>query len=229
MKQESTRIALITGGSSGIGNAVVHRLAQENFRIVSADIVPPPDEKDNVHYIQCDVTKGYDVDQLHTKIITEIGCPDVIVLNAGQGIHELLTDGDPEKWQQVMDLNVMGVLRCIRSFVPLMQKNKKGNVVFVSSVAADKAYTYGGVYSATKAAIEAIAETLRLEVLPDIRVITIRAGATATSFFEKANHTSAYAETLAAKDIADDIWYAINKPAGTVINTIITRPAKQEF
>ena len=111
-------------------------------------------------------------------MLQNTGLPGTLTLNAGKGIHETLTEGDPDKWKSVLDLNVMGVLRYIRSFVPEMISQKQGKVIFMSSVAASKPYTYGAVYSASKAAVEMIAETLRLETLPHVAVTTINAGIT---------------------------------------------------
>ena len=229
MKHCTGRIALVTGGSRGIGNAIALKLATENFKVVIADITSPEKTHENITYYYCDLTKGKDIDKLHSDVLGEIGEPDLIVLNAGIGIHELLTEGDPEKWQYLININVMAALRCIRSFVPLLVKNKKGDVVFISSVAANKPYCYGGIYSASKTALDMIAETLRLETSPCIRVTIIRAGATATNFFSTSGNLPKDNGILHAEDIAEDVFYAINKPDGKQINMIITRPANQEF
>ncbi len=167
-------------------------------------------------------------------MLQNTGLPDTLILNAGKGIHETLTEGDPDKWKSVLDLNIMGVLRCIRSFVPEMISQKQGKVIFMSSVAASKPYTYGAVYSASKAAVEMIAETLRLETLPHVAVTTINAGITDTGFFKSSQQSQEGAlgigmGSLSAQDIADDVWHIINKRAGALINKIITRPPEQAF
>jgi NADP-dependent 3-hydroxy acid dehydrogenase YdfG len=180
------------------------------------------------------VRNGADIDALFNWMNDSACLPDVLVLNAGKGIHEQLAEGDPEKWLDVFQLNVMGVLRCIRAFIPPMKEKKKGHVVFISSVAAAKAYTYGGVYSASKAAVEMIAETLRLETLPHIKVTVVAAGVTDTGFFE--NQVSGHSSvedigmgSLSADDIAEDVVHAINKKRGADINKIIIRPTGQDF
>jgi len=224
------RLALITGGSSGIGFAIAEKLAANGIEVTIADVVPPSKIIPHITYKYCDVTKGEDVDKLFADMLPNL--PNVLVLSAGKGIHERLTEGDPEKWKDVLDLNIMGLLRCIRAFVPAMQEKQNGNVVFISSVAANKPYAYGGVYTASKAAINSIAETLRMETMPHIAVSTVQAGITNTHFFkDRADKDSMMQHTgsLHAKDIADDVFYIISQPPGKTINTIITRPSGQEF
>jgi len=234
LASSSSSVALVTGGSGGIGLAIARKFAAANLQVVTADIVEPLQEDEELLYKECDVSKGYDVDSLYAWMNSNTGLPDILVLNAGKGIHEQLLEGDPEKWLDVLNLNVMGVLRCIRAFVPAMKEKKRGHVVFISSIAAVNAYTYGGVYSASKAAIEMIAETLRLEVMPDVKVTVIAAGVTDTGFFENQISGNTTIEELgmghlSAEDIADDVLYAISKRGGAAINKITTRPAAQEF
>lgn len=222
--------ALVTGGSNGIGKAIALKLAEEKYKVVNADIIEPAYTHCNIKYISCDVSKSTDVNNLFTAVQNDLGKLVILVLNAGKGIHELLAEGDPEKWQDVVNLNIMGTLRCIRAFVPQMLENKKGDVVIISSVSSGKAYTYGGVYSASKAAIDMISETLRIETEPHIRVTTVKPGTAATSFFKNSGRKDYHPdESLSTENIAEDVWYAINKPQGTSINTIVTRPTGQLF
>ena len=126
----------------------------------------------------------------------------------------------------------MGVLRCIRAFVPPMQDMSKANVVFISSVAAKQPYNFGGVYGASKAAVEMIADTLRIETAPHIAITTIVSGITNTGFFkDRTDRDTLFKDTgsLNAEHIADDVFYTINQPPGKCINAIITRPSGQEF
>lgn len=226
-------VALVTGGAGGIGKAIAEKLAAADVDVVVADVVPPKNNVNNIIYRHCDVTRGTDVDALFAWMAQTTGLPDVMVLNAGKDMHEKLTEGDPEKWEYTLQLNVMGVLRSIRAFVPQMEQNKKGDVVFISSVAAGRAYEYGGVYSATKAAVEVIAETLRIETSPCIRVTVISAGITDTAFFNNrgngSNAESIGMGSMEPDEIADDVIYALSRQRNTVVNRITVRPAKQDF
>ncbi len=227
------KVALVTGGASGIGRAIAEKLADNNFQVVVADINPPVSRQNQLHR-HCDVSDGPQVDDLFSWMQNNTGLPQVLILNAGKGIHELLAQGDPEKWQEIFNINVMGALRCIRSFVPPMLASGVGHVVFISSVAAGKAYTYGGVYGASKAALDQIAETLRLEVLPHVQVTVVAAGITDSEFHKDHRSGTTNAELrgsghLSAEDLADDVFYAISKRSGAAIHKIITRPSGQEF
>jgi NADP-dependent 3-hydroxy acid dehydrogenase YdfG len=229
------KIALVSGGGTGIGFSIARKLSYEGIETIIADIHPPQETiPSNIHFIKCDVSNGRDIDRLYMMAKDGIGLPDILICNAGRGIHERLAEGDPEKWRVAIDVNLMGTLRCIRSFVPEMIKNKEGDVVFISSVSANQPYEYGGIYAATKSAIEVISETLRLETMPDIRVVTVAPGTTGTGFFN--NMISGYQsleemgyQALSPDAIAELVWYAINKPKEISINKIIVRPTPQAF
>lgn len=228
------RSALITGGSNGIGLAVANKFSKENITVGIADINEYSGLNPKLHFKKCDVGNARDIDELYLWAREKTGLPEILVINAGRGIREKLTEGDPEKWQKIIDTNIMGALRCIRAFVPEMLKNKKGNVVIISSVSANQPHPYGAVYSATKSALEVIAETLRLETLPHINITVVSPGITDTGFFANEISGNTSVEELnmgkiSPEEIAEDVFYAINKKKGTSINKIITRPIAQSF
>ncbi|MDT0643913.1 SDR family oxidoreductase [Zunongwangia sp. F363] len=224
---------LITGGANGIGYAVAKRFSKENYKVAIADIEKPQYEDENIFFSKADISNPKDIDSLYDDVINAIGHPEILVLNAGRGIQEKLFEGDPEKWQKVIDTNLMGALRCIRAFVPQMMERQNGHVIVVSSVSANQPHPSGGIYAASKTALEVIAETLRLETLPHIKVTVVSPGITDTKFFE--HQISGYTSvanlemgSIAPEDIAEDIFYAVNQK-GRSINKIITRPLKQSF
>lgn len=200
-----------------------------------ADInVPEESASNSLHFFKSDVVSAPATDALYTDINQTIGAPDVLVCCAGRGIHEKLTEGDPEKWKHVIEVNLLGTLRMIRAFVPAMLEAGYGDVVLVSSVAAGQAYTYGGVYAATKSALEVIAETLRLEVLPTVRVSVVAPGVTDTAFFENMISGNQTAESigygaLPANAVADAVLYALRQPPDVSVNRITIRPTAQPF
>lgn len=228
------KLALITGGSSGIGLAISKILAKENIEVIVADKQELQEEFQHIQYYACDVGKSKDIVSLYKKITGEFGHPDVLVINAGRGIQEKLSEGDPDKWQTIIDTNIMGALRTIRAFLPAMLERKHGHVIFISSVAANKPHPYGGIYSATKSALEIIAETLRLETIPFINVTVISPGITDTNFFSNQISGGGSAGdlnmgTISPEEIAEDVLYVLKKRPGTSINKIVTRPIAQEF
>ncbi len=177
------KIAVITGGSSGIGKAIGERLLQQDYEVISADI-QSTDGSSPVHHLRCDVTNASDIDNLYNFVLDRYGIPDVLISNAGQGIHEKITEGDPQKWAKVIDINLMGALRFVRAFLPDMLKNSQGSIFFTSSTAAKQPYEYGGIYAASKAALNMVAKTLQLEVAGTLRVCLISPGVVDTQFFQ---------------------------------------------
>lgn len=224
---------LITGGTSGIGAAIAKKFRDQKWKVLIADLKEPKDDNE-LNFCRTDVSSAKDIQGLYKCAKEKIGVPDVLVINAGKGIRERLAEGDPEKWQEVINTNLMGALRCIRAFVPEMLERKSGNVVFISSVAANQPHEYGGIYSATKTALDIIAETLRLETLPHLNITVISPGITDTKFFKNEISGDISIDELnmgsiAPEEIAEDVFYAVGKRKNTSINKIITRPVKQSF
>lgn len=226
--------AVVSGGSSGIGFAIAAKLAAKGILTTIADLNTPDLLPENCSFCQCDVSNGHNVNALFTQVQEKPGLPDILICSAGRGIHEKLTEGDPEKWRQIIETNLLGALRMVRAFVPGMQQAGHGDVVFISSVAAQQAYPYGGIYAASKAALEVVAETLRLEVLPAIRVTVVAPGVTDTAFFE--NTVSGFHTTedigygaVSADQVADAVLFALQQPPGVSVNHITVRPTGQPF
>src|SRR5690606_36290458 len=113
------KIAVITGGSSGNGAAISSTLSRQEYAVVNADVNSPKDVSESEHF-PCDVSRAQDVANLYQFVLSQYGVPDVLVSNAGQGIHEKIAEGDPEKWARIIDMNLMGSLRLLRSFLPDM-------------------------------------------------------------------------------------------------------------
>lgn len=229
------KVALVTGGASGIGLATAEALAAAGYRTIIADVKEPHSSTKGISFHPTDISSASAIDSLYAFLSQQELIPDLIVCNAGRGIKERLSEGDPEKWQSVFNLNVMGHLRTIRSYLPqMLERNKAGDIVFISSVAARKPHEWGGIYAASKAALQAIAESLRLEVQPKIRVSTILPGVVDTGFFNSTiGGTDSVEEmgwgALQASDIADAVLYIISRPANVAINEITIRPAGQAY
>lgn len=227
------RCVLISGGASGIGAAAAAHLHGLGCRVAVADVACPARPRPGVHYHGVDLREPAQVDALFAKLERAAALPDVLVSCAGVGVHERLTEGDPAKWAQVFEVNVLGALRLIRAFVPAMWA-RGGDVVVVGSVAARQAYPSGGVYAASKAALELVAETLRLEVQPRIRVTTLAPGVVDTPFFAHmlAGHQTVQEigfGSLEPQQVAELIAYAISRPPNMALNHVVVRPRGQPF
>lgn len=228
--------ALVTGGASGIGLASVEMLLEAGCEVAAVDCRPVPIEHGDLLCIEADVADGEQVDRCYGRVVDRFDGLDILVSNAGMGIHERLDEGDPDKWQQVIETNLVGAMRFVRAFVPLIeQADGVRDVVIVSSVADRKPYSYGGAYAASKAGLSAMAETLRLELMPRVRVTTIRPGMVDTSFFDHSIHGSsptpkeAGYTALAAQQVAEAINFALTRPEGVAINELTIRPIDQSF
>lgn len=231
-KEPKDKTALITGGDSGIGLAIAQKLFEEKINVAVADKAEAKGYP--WKYKRSDLSTASQMEELYAWVKSEMGVLDILVLNAGIGIKEKLTEGDPEKWQKVIDTNIMGTLRCIRAFVPEMLQRKSGHIVFISSVSANNPHPYGGIYSASKTALDVIAETLRLETLPWLQVTVVSPGITDTDFFVNQNGNEQEIQDMGMgainpAEIAEDVYYALTRNPNRTINRIITRPTGQAF
>jgi NAD(P)-dependent dehydrogenase (short-subunit alcohol dehydrogenase family) len=226
------RRALVTGAASGIGRATLEALRAAGAEVVGTDRDDAAASAGGA-LVQADLCEAEAVDALYRTVQGRLGVPDIVASCAGIGIHERLAEGDPAKWARVMEVNVLGALRLIRAFVPAMLE-RGGDVVIVSSVAAHTAYPWGGPYAASKAALEMLAETLRLETLPSVRVTTVAPGVVDTPFFA---HMLAGNQTVEEigfgavhpEQVAELIAYAVSRPSNMVLNHLIVRPRGQSF
>lgn len=229
------KTTLVSGGAGGIGFAIAQAQARAGSHTIIADIHEPAKLPENLHYHQTDITSPSSIEQLYQFLQQQNLIPDLIVCNAGRGISERLAEGDPEKWQSIFNLNVIGHLRLIRSYLPqMLEKPNNTDIVFISSVAARKPHEWGGIYAASKAALQSIAETLRLEVQPKIRVSSVLPGVVNTHFFENMIGGNQSAGdygwgSLKPEDVADAVQYIISRPAGVAVNELTIRPSAQPF
>lgn len=239
----TSKIVLVTGASSGIGEATAIRLAAEGHHVVlgarRTDRLQALVEKihsdggaASAHRL--DVTDRDDVRAVVDRVVEEHGRIDVIVNNAGvmplSRLDALLVD----EWDQMIDVNVRGLLHGIAAVLPHFERQGGGHVVTVASIAAHEVVPTSAVYSASKFAAWAITEGLRLESDPGIRATTITPGVVES---ELAEHISDPAtqdfvrvyrrNVIPADAIARAISFALDQPADVDVNEIIVRPAAQ--
>ncbi|MFW5968194.1 MAG: SDR family oxidoreductase, partial [Persicimonas sp.] len=233
---EKERCALVTGAASGIGRAVVERLLVAGTRVCAVDVRPIPLEHERLVCAEVDVTDAAQVDACYERVVEAFGGLDILVSSAGIGVHERLDEGDPEHWRRVIETNLMGAMRMIRAFAPLLSEGEGiADAIIVSSVADTKPYTYGGAYTASKAGLSAVAETLRLELQPRVRVTNVRPGMVDTAFFEHSIDRAAPTPAevgwrpVPPAEVAEAVEFVLARPAGVAVHELVIRPVEQTF
>ncbi len=177
MPAVKNKVVIITGASSGIGRATATAFALAGARVVPASRHTNP---------PCDVTKDEDVRRLVDRTVAEHGRIDILINNAGAGLRALLTDVKLEDAHAVMELNFFGALRCIQAVLPVMQRQGAGQIVNISSVIGVVATPRNSIYCASKFALRALSDALRLELSgTGIDVISVLPGYTDTPFFDQ--------------------------------------------
>jgi NADP-dependent 3-hydroxy acid dehydrogenase YdfG len=234
---------LITGASSGIGAATARRLASlghhvmigarrvdrlaalaTELRAAGASVTP----------LGLDVTDPASVRAFAAAAVAEHGCIDVLVNNAGVMPLSPLADLRISEWEQMIDVNLRGVLYGIAAVLPQMRAQGSGHVVNVSSVSGHRVDPTAAVYSATKFAVAALSEGLRQEQR-DIRVTVVSPGFTTSELTDRGGSPEAQAAARAAAEqlaipasaIADAIAFAIDQPAAVDVNELVVRPTAQ--
>lgn len=172
---------LISGGSSGIGLATVQLFAERGWNVI--ELSRHGEDREHVQHIDCDVTDEQDVRQAVQKALTYTDYVDVVIANAGYGISGTVEFTPTEDVHHQFDVNFFGVLHLAKAVLPQLRKQKGGTLIFTSSVAATLSVPYQAFYSATKAAINAMALALQNEVRHfNIHVSVLMPGDVATGF-----------------------------------------------
>jgi len=241
------KVVVITGASSGIGESTAHLLAGSGAKVVLGArrtdridaLVKDITAKGGAALgFQVDVTKRSQVEALVRGTLHAHGRIDVIVNDAGIMPIAPMAALKVEEWDRMIDVNIRGLLFGVAAVLPVMQKQKQGHIINISSVGGFKVWAPGGtVYSATKFAVRAITEGLRMEHKADnIRCTIISPGAVATELPEgsseedtRKNLREFYKIAVPADSIARAIAYAIEQPAEVDVNEIVIRPIKQDF
>ena len=227
---DDARVLLITGASTGIGAATARQAVDAGFRVVlaarSADkLAALADELGGdarALAVTCDVTEWEDQEALVERTLEHFGRIDVVFANAGFGAKRGFLEETPEFWRSMVLTNVLGVAYTIRATLPQLRDNA-GHMVITSSLAGRRALP-GSLYSASKHAVTAMGEALRLEVNgTGVRVTLIEPGMVDTPFFSKSGDGR-----LEADDIARAVMFAVSQPPHVDVNEILVRPTSQE-
>jgi NADP-dependent 3-hydroxy acid dehydrogenase YdfG len=241
------KIAIVTGASSGIGYATALALSKAGAKVaVGARRTDKLESLKNEitknggeAFVQkLDVTRKSDCDSFADAVVKKWGTVDILVNNAGLMPLSFFKNLKISEWDQMIDVNIKGVLYCTAAVIPHMLAKKSGHIINISSVAGRIVFPAGSVYCATKHAITALSEGLRQEFSQraNIRITCVEPGVVATeltntitdeslkSFVEMSKNIVA----LKADDIANAILYAVQSPSNVNVNEILIRPTTQE-
>jgi NADP-dependent 3-hydroxy acid dehydrogenase YdfG len=241
------KVALVTGASSGIGEATAWALAQAGVKVALAarrkDRLGNLNKKINdtggqALLAQMDVTQPEDWQNTMRQTLKKFGRLDILINNAGVMLLSFMRNLKVEEWMRMVDVNIKGVLHGIAAVLPVMRQQNSGEIVNISSDAGLKVFPGSAVYSGTKAGVNWISEGLRFELAREktpIRVTTIMPGAVATELVShitdqevrEAFKTHPPMRFLQAEDVAAAVIFALTQPPHVDINQILVRPTQQ--
>lgn len=239
MEDLSGKVAVITGASSGIGEATARLLVAEGMHVVLAarrreriDALAH-ELGDKAIAVQLDVTDSGQVQDLFAKVGDTFGGLDLLLNNAGLGYSGAFVDSAPDEWRRMIDTNILGLLECTQAAIPLMKGRPGAMIASISSTGGRYGVEGWSVYCATKYAVVGFHETLRKELGADgIRVTVIEPGAVWTEFGhnvpeEALRKRREALDALHANDVAQAITYSFAQPPRVLVQEILVRPVKQ--
>lgn len=235
------KVVIVTGASSGIGEAIARELADGGCQVMLA---ARREERlkalaqelgDNVAYQVTDVTDAKQMQEMAQATLDRFGKIDVLVNNAGIMPVSPLIDLKLDDWNKAIDINIRGVLHGIAGVLPHMSDRESGHIINIGSIASLKAGANFAVYCGTKFAVRAISECLRKEMLGKVRVTIIYPGAVESELVESSNDEQTLKQFNSSFDyispsaISQAVRYAIAQPDEVSVNEIVVRPSSQEF
>ena len=241
------KIVLITGATSGIGEACAKKFATAGYNLIvtgrrSERLLQLKKNIEITYPVQVltlpfDVQDRKAVENIFASLPTEWKQIDILINNAGLAAgKDLFEDADMDDWETMLNTNVHGLLYVSKAVVPLMIAQKKGHIVNLGSIAGKEVYEKGNVYCASKFAVDALTKAMRIDLLKhNIKVTGIHPGAAVTEFSlirfkgdkDKAAETYDGYIPLTADDIADTVFYCTQLPAHVCINDLVITCTQQ--
>ncbi len=247
MERWQGKVALITGASSGIGEAIARRLGRCGMKVAVC-----ARRKDRLDTLanelrsagvdafahDTDLRDPASIDALFQAIRGQWGGVDVLVNNAGMGKKSSLMTGDTEAWREMLEVNVLALCVCTREAITDMRgRGDDGHIIHIGSMAGHRVPTGSGVYSASKFAVRSLTEGLRQELREAksrIRITAVSPGFVETEFHgvylgdeEAGKETYTHFKVLEADDVAAGVQYALEQPAHAQVHDILMRPTDQ--
>lgn len=238
------KVVVITGASSGIGACIALTLAGQGAKVMLGarrkdkleELAAKIKESNNhVEYSITDVTKSRDLATLVQKAVDVFGRVDVIINNAGVSQLSRIDDLDIEGWDEMIDINLKGVLYGMAAAIPIFKQQKTGHIINIISTSGMKIVPMQGVYAGTKNAVRTIAEAFRQESNGEIRITGISPGVVKTDFADGIKNDQMKSvikdnmEKLAISPVAivNAVIYAMEQPSDVEIGDIVIRPSRQ--
>jgi len=232
----SGKIAVVTGGTRGIGRAIAERLlsegaavavcshARENVRAFARDWQPRADGR--LLAETADVSKLEDVERFLKRVDESFGGLDILINNAGIGVFKSVADLSPEEWHRTIDLNLTGVYYCSHAALPRMKTRGGGYIINISSLAGKNPFAGGAAYNASKFGVNGFSEAMMMDHRYDnVRVSYVMPGSVDTEFSARA---AAAPWKIQPEDVAEVVMMLLNTPARTLISRVEIRPSKPQ-
>tara|TARA_B100000674_G_scaffold470108_1_gene457605 strand:- start:128 stop:853 length:726 start_codon:yes stop_codon:yes gene_type:complete len=238
------KVILITGATSGIGRALSDFYYKKNYNLILTG--SSTRKINNLKKIyaskalvkKVDLTNSYQVNNFVKECLAKFKKIDILIANAGIYEPSLVINGDPDKWDKVIAVNLSSVFRLINLVLPSMKKNKFGDIAITSSISGHQAIYWEPIYSATKHAIQSFAHGLRVQVSKyNIRVISIAPGVVLTELWninpkkdkKLIKNKINKGEALRVEDIVDCFDFALNRPRHVTLRDLVILPTNQDI
>lgn len=241
------KIALVTGATAGLGKAIAVKLTKEGYDVIITgrrkERLEELEKELSVKYesrvlaLNFDVKVYEEVEKAINSLPEEWKQIDILVNNAGLAVGlSPIHEGEVDDWERMIDTNVKGLLYVTRVVSPIMVARKSGHIINIGSIAGKGVYPNGAVYCATKHAVDALSQGMRMDFLPyKIRVTQVCPGAVETEFSlvrfkgdqSRADQVYAGYENLIAEDIAESVYFAVSQPPHVDIQDLLVMPTAQ--
>jgi NADP-dependent 3-hydroxy acid dehydrogenase YdfG len=252
MSHQKSRIAIVTGATSGIGEATVRKFISAGFSVIgngrTAEKLAALEKELGEHFcgVAGDAAEEAVIDRLFNTAVERFdGEANIVVANAGRGLGGSVTTADLAQFQDLLNINVVGALRLLQKAAQRMVETQKSafpkaaaDIVIVGSVVGRHISPFSAVYGSSKFAVHALAEGLRREVGPQgVRVSLVQPGIVVSGFQDAAGYSDEMVEAfhkkfgplLAGEDIADAIHHVVTLPPHVNISDIVVRPTRQDY
>jgi|TARA_R110002051_G_scaffold124451_2_gene197699 3-hydroxy acid dehydrogenase/malonic semialdehyde reductase len=239
------KTALITGATSGIGKATAIRFAQEGINLILcgrrqerlSQLKTQLSKSVNVHTLNFDVRNNADIQEAIASLPEAFATIDILINNAGNahGLDPIQT-GNTDDWDAMLDINVKGLLYVSKAIIPQMTARKEGHIINIGSTAGKEVYPNGNVYCASKHAVDAISQGMRIDLNKhNIKVGAVNPGMVATEFSEvrfkgdteRADKVYQGFDVLKPEDIADIIYFVVSRPYHVNIADLVVMSTAQ--